>query len=264
MIRKIFFSPTLTTKKVVDKIAEGLSVASGMEMTEYDFTTPKMRESIPELGIGDIVVFGMPTYAGRLPNLMLPYLNTLEGNGAKVIPVVTFGNRNFDNSLFELISIMNARNFDVFAAAAFSCEHSFGHVLGEGRPDFDDLEEAYQFGKKMFEFRDRTDPFYVPGNLQDGYYKPQDRNGNFIDIRKVKPKTKDSCTGCGACIRNCPMGAINPEDPKDITGTCIKCNSCVKRCKMNAKYFDDSGYMYHHEELIAMYAGERKANSFFY
>ena len=130
-------------------------------------------------------------------------IDKFKKNNAKVIPVVTFGNRNFDNSLFELISIMNARNFEVFAAAAFSCEHSFGHVLGEGRPDSDDLEEAYQFGKKMFEFRNRTDPFYVPGNLQDGYYKPQDRNGNFIDIRKVKPKTKDSCTGCKACIRNC-------------------------------------------------------------
>ena len=248
-------------------MAETIAKELGVEVSEYDFTLPKARESFAKLEEGDLVVFGMPTYAGRLPNLMLPYLDTIAGNGALAVPFVTYGNRNFDNSLIELRNILEAKNFHTIAGAACSCEHSFSYVLGAGRPDSDDIAEVTDFAKKVAEKAQNTAKFDTPvevaGDAEAGYFKPQDRHGNPINILKVTPKTNDKCVKCGLCAKLCPMGAINPENPSEIIGKCVKCNACFKHCPMEAKYFDDEGYLLHKTELEFMYAGRRAKNEFF-
>ncbi|MBQ8564062.1 MAG: 4Fe-4S binding protein [Firmicutes bacterium] len=234
----------------------------------------------------------MPTYAGRLPNLMLPYLKEyLQGNGALAVPVVTFGNRNFDNSLIELRDLLETHGFHTIAAAACSCEHSFSYELGAGRPDEDDITEIRNFAcrivsKLVEEFDTAAEstavvstaaanaaavgiavPVAVPGvpAVQDhgGYYQPRDRHGVFIDIRKVKPLTDmEKCTQCRFCAEICPMGAIDPQDVNNVPGICIKCGACSKKCPTQAKYYEDPGYLYHKTELEEMYA-RRAANAFF-
>lgn len=47
----------------------------------------------------------------------------------------------------------------------------------------------------------------------------------------------DKCTGCGACLRICPSGAIAGEK-KAVhsinTAACIQCGSCIQKCKFGA------------------------------
>ena len=267
---QIYFSATGTTKKIVETIGAKIGEITGSEVCTYDFTLPAAREVFPELGPADIAVLGLPTYAGRLPNLMLPYLQSISGGGALAVPVVTFGNRAFDNSLIELRNILEDRDFHTIAAGAFSCEHSFSYYLGKGRPDADDLNEAGKLGvaiaKKLDEIQSTGQiptPVYVDGDPEAGYYQPRDRQGTFIDIRKVKPMTNDKCINCGLCARTCPMGAIDPEDISSVPGKCIKCCSCYKKCPTGAKYFEDNGYHYHKEELEAMYGIRRSENKLF-
>ncbi|MCQ2554990.1 MAG: 4Fe-4S binding protein [Clostridia bacterium] len=257
----IYFSPTLTTRKLVNAIVDGTGIE---EKDYYDFTKPKMRQSFPEIEEGDLVVFGMPTYAGRLPNTIVKYFDKVKGNGAYAAAVVTFGNRAFDNSLIELKTKLEEAGFTVISGAAFATEHSFSYEINEGRPDFDDLDEAIEYGLKLTEIENVNENLNIPGDKDALYFKPHEKSEDNMKFLKVKPKTNDKCTFCMSCARNCPMGAINPENPTDIMGICIKCNACVKRCNVQAKYFDDPIYLKHKTDLEEKYSEEEKENQFFF
>ncbi|MCI6153004.1 EFR1 family ferrodoxin [Fusobacterium perfoetens] len=273
MIKKVwgmYFTGTETTKKVVNHIGKNLANKLNVEFEEYDFSLPSVRKVEKSFTTEDLVVFGVPVIAGRVPNLLLKYLDTLKGNGALAVPVVLYGNRNFDDALIELRNILNDKGLKPIAGGAFIGEHSFSTILGAGRPDEKDMDIATSFATSIFEKITSKD--FDPDKLVEVkgetpirfYYQPRDSKGNPIDIRKVKPKTnKDLCTKCGTCVAICPMGSINPEDPSDVFGICMKCCACVKRCPNGAKYYDDANYLYHQHELEDQYASTRKEPELF-
>ena len=94
----VYFSATGNTRKVTTTLANALAVSFDVPLEVRDFTLPAAREEAYEFAAGDLVVFGMPTYAGKLPNKLLEFVKSgFHGNGALAVPVVTFGNRSFDN-----------------------------------------------------------------------------------------------------------------------------------------------------------------------
>lgn len=257
----MYFSGTDKTKQLTEFLADQLAERLNREKTIYDFTLPDARKGYPEFMKDDIVIFGTPVIAGRVPNVLLPYIKTIRGNGAAAVPVVLYGNRNYDDALIELRDLLEAGGFRTLAAGAFIGEHSFSRILAAGRPDHEDMKIAEHLAAKMtekFNLWDGRHPVETKGETPYRYYyQPMDRYGNPIDIRKVKPKVNERCTGCGVCVKLCPMGSISKEDVRQYTGICMKCNACVKKCPNQARYYDDEGYLYHKRELEEMY--ERRA-----
>lgn len=268
-VHAVFFSATGTTKRVVEWLTGVLAEQLGCGTATVDFTLPAARQKRYVFGPADLVVFGVPTYAGRVPNLLLPFMKSgFLGNGALAVPVVLFGNRNFDDALIELRDCLQNSGFCTVAAGAFVGEHAFSRTLAAGRPDASDHKEASDFAVRVARKVQALSGAPACPVAVDGcspirpYYTPRDRNGTPINILKVKPKTSDACDRCGICARICPMGSIDPADPTVVNGVCIKCGACVKGCPRGAKYYDDPGYLYHQHELEDQYARPAK-NSLF-
>jgi ferredoxin/flavodoxin len=268
-----YFSATGTTKKICERVAEGVASRLGAEAATADFTLPDARLEALRFDEGDLVIFGVPTYAGRAPNVLKPYLTEkVSGGGALAVPVVLYGNRDFDDALIELRNILEDDGFHTIAASGFIGEHSFSYKLAAGRPDEADIRKADGFAEKIagliadagaYEEFVKKAPVEVRGeNPIRPYYTPRDRNGESINILKVKPKVADGCSRCGVCADICPMGSIDHTDVRNYTGICIKCGACVKECPKHARYYDDSGYLYHKSELEELYAKRKEPEMF--
>ena len=266
-VHAVHFSPTGTVEKTVTRIAKHLADALGAEYKAFSYADPANREKELSFTASDLVVWGSPTYAGRVPNLLLPYLTgKVQGNGALAVPVVLFGNRNYDDALMELHHILRDDGFTCVAGGAFVGEHAFSRTLGAGRPNAADEKEMDIFASLIAEkllSGDHCETVPAGNDPIGPYYKPRDRHGEPINILKVKPKTDLSlCDGCGLCAAKCPMGSIDFDDVSQVPGVCIKCCACVKLCPHGAKYFDDPGFLYHKRELEEMF-DEPKRNAIF-
>jgi len=253
----VYFSATGTTQKIATQIADIIAGKSGAVREDFDFTLPDARAKILRFSANDLVIFGSPVYAGRVPNVLLKYLNTIEGHGAAAVPVVLYGNRNYDDALIELRDILEDDGFHTITAGAFIGEHSFSRILAKNRPDEADMAVAKDLALKTFEKLRTIDnfaalpPVHVDGtpNPYRGYYQPRDRKGNPVDIRRVTPLTNEDCNNCLICADACPMGSINRDNVREFTGICIKCGACIKQCPNQARYYEDAGYLYHKHEL---------------
>ena len=268
----VCFSATGTTQTVVTAVAGRAGELLGAGVESFCFNAPQARERELSFGGDELVIFGIPVYAGRVPNLLLPYIrDRVRGEGTAAVPVVLYGNRSYDDALSELCGVLGGHGFCPVAAGAFVGQHAFSRILGAGRPDGADLALAGELAERTAEKLLRLDRLPAEGVAVPGcwpprpYFTPRDRRGEPIrDFLKARPVTApDRCDRCGLCVRLCPMGAIDPRDPAQVTGTCIKCCACVKRCPTGAKFFDHPGYLYHQHELEEQYAARRAPSEIF-
>ena len=268
-IRRIvaaYFSPTGNT----EQLAKAMASAIGLQVEYLDFTRPNVRSEQYEFEPDDLLIIGLPVYAGRLPNKILPFVQeNLKGSGTLSLAFVCYGNRAFDDGLSELVYEQKNTGFVPVAAAAFATQHAFATALAAGRPNEADLEEAKAFVRDVWEkiksvgSASDFQELQVDGNTPPGpYYRPKRMDGELAVFLKAKPLTdKEKCVRCGGCARVCSMGSIDPTDVSSVPGICIKCQACVTRCPAGAKYFDDPDFLSHKEMLEANFT-EEKRNKF--
>lgn len=271
MIKKIntmYFSATDTTKKVVCSIGKKISqnIDKEISINSIDFTLPKARKKAVSFTNQDVLIIGVPVYAGRVPNVLLKYLNSITGNGALAVPVVVYGNRNYDDALIELKDILELNGFKVIGGGAFIGEHSFSKTLAKNRPDEEDMDIARDFANQIYTkiiTQDKIQTVVVNGaKPYRKHYIPKNKDGIAVDIRKVTPKTNSNCNDCKICAHICPMGSIDFEDVSKLNGICIKCGACIKKCPIDAKYYDDEDYLRHKHELEDNFTYRREPELF--
>lgn len=261
-----------TTKRVITHIVEELAHHwPKATQTIHDFTLPQGREKIIQVHSQALFVIGLPVYAGRLPNLLLPYLKQWKSNGALAIPVVLYGNRSYGNSLLELHDLLKNNGFHPIAAAAFVGQHAFSKQLAFGRPNSEDLLQTKQLAAYIYQRILALDGIFFPAldipgkGAPDygGYYKPLGIDGQPTQFLKAKPETMTHCIHCLQCAKVCPMGAIDSQNPNHISGICIKCNACISHCPVNAKQLTDPAYLSHIQYLEKHFRNHKPAVELF-
>lgn len=268
----LFISPTKNTKKVTRAIATGIaSVLSEDDFFSIDLTPKDARRTVYDFGPEDIVIIGVPTYAGRIPNKLMPYIkDSIYGDNTKAISVVTYGNRAYDNSLKELYYLMNDGGFLVTAACSAPCEHAFTDKLATNRPTQNDIDELKNFGKKIGKkIADNQSSILtdadIPGQKLDEmkYYIPKKEYNTAANFLKAMPITDPrSCINCGNCRTICPMDCYK-NSPTAPEGVCIKCYGCIKACPTNAKTITDADFQSHVKYLENNFSTQKHEIEFF-
>lgn len=228
----IFFSATSTTRRCVDAVAASLDIPTTLSINLAD------REHIPlpDFTTEDAVIFAFPVYGGRLPLPVSEAISRINGNGARAIAMVVYGNRDYDDALLELTDIITERGFSVIAASAFIGQHSIFPKVGIGRPDKSDMEQLSEFGRQCARLLERdTDlPVTVKGK------RPYKKTGS-IPFHPVGERNK--CKECGKCVVMCPADAIDPAMPWTTEpDKCISCGRCISVCSQSARHYTGLKY----------------------
>lgn len=251
-VYKVFFSPTRSTAKVVEYLSKSWS----QESETVDITGMDAENIGKRFTEKDLVIFGVPSYGGRVPGTALRRLQGLRGKSTPAVLVATFGNRSFDDTLLEMKYVLEASGFRITAAIAAVTEHSIMHEYGTGRPDDKDLEELREFADIIEEKLSECSVIPnadVPG--EDPYC--------IYEGIPLRPKTGKDCTRCGNCVRECPVGAISGDDPTETDHRkCISCMRCVQVCPVHARRVSRLVLMMASRKMRAQCSG-RKRNELF-
>ena len=263
----VYYSGCGSTRRLLRGMAEAAGEALMLPVRELDYSRPEAREKSYCFTETDLVFWGSPTYAGRLPNVLLPFIRGNFSGGGAAVAVVLYGNRSYDDALKELCEVLAGNGFLAAAGAAVTAEHAFAPALAHGRPNGEDRAAAAEFARKTaltLREREHPIPVTVPGREPIGaYYTPLGLDGEPARFLKAKPKTDpEQCTRCGLCAAVCPMGSIPREEPTECTGICIKCQGCIRECPAGAKYFDDEAFLSHRAMLEQNYI-RRRENEFY-
>lgn len=244
-----FFSPTHSTKRMALNAVNGLNLVK-VPTELIDISASAAREKKRVLRKDGLLLAATPTYGGRVPNVCPPVFTNFEGSGTPAILLVTYGVKGYGSTLHELNAILSERGFICIAAAAFVTEHTFSQVVGAGRPNAQDYQQAVLFGEQTREKLDRGDfsTPVLPGGEPYPYHPVFPYDG---------PVTDDTCTMCNACYRWCPADAIPSHAPNQTDfDKCIRCLSCIEHCPIGSREMLDPIF---HEKVSAfekLYANE--------
>ena len=221
---EMVFSPTGGTEKVSGLVAgalDGNTVAVDLTDSGQNFRVVSMTKD-------DVAVISVPSYAGRVPAVVVDRLSMVRGNGARAVLVCVYGNRAFEDTLVELEDVAKRAGFRVVAAVAAIAEHSVARQFAAGRPDAQDVSQLAEFAQRIRQKLldgDMSEPS-IPGN------RPYKQAGGHSMV----PQATEDCVSCGACAALCPVRAIDKDDPSQVNGdVCISCMRCVAVCPRGAR-----------------------------
>lgn len=238
----IYFSPTSTTKTIVQAIADGFGIQQKIIL---DLTDLNQREAAGYRMTTDLAIIGVPVYGTRIPKILYRFFTTLHGNQAFAVPIVVYGNVDSGLALDELVYLLNTRGLRVIAQGNFIGEHSFSTPeapLAVNRPDQNDIQIARDFGQqiraKMLTI-DRSDintavikqtgASYALGMLLNTSHVILPQAGGKMALKKPVVDAQ-RCTRCNACVKRCPTLAIDQTSLTTTMSRCIQCCACVRVC----------------------------------
>ncbi len=225
-VYQIIFSPTGGTRAVSQLVA-----FAWPETRILDLCDPKAEEHTQSFTAGDLCIFAVPAFEGRVPAVNLRRIQRLTGNNTPCILVAVYGNRAVDDTLLELEDALLPLGFLPFGAVAAVAQHSMLPMYGDGRPNKTDRAQLVEFSKKLrrvYEQGSFTTPVAVPG----------ERPYIVINIPRTYPSFNgNTCTRCMACAKRCPVEAIDSGNPAQLdTSVCMSCMRCVSVCPTHARH----------------------------
>ena len=231
-----YFSATGNSRHVANRLAESLN----------ESITPVTEVLEMGIKVDNRMILVYPNYCGGVPSVIREFLqkNIFQiSKDAKLILVITYGNNTGASA--SIATKYFKRNTG----------HSFDAMYSVKTPDnwtpvFDltNAEEVAEINRKADEEIDgivRKIKMGIEGDhvndklgksmelIYPGFYKSLSKTSHL--------HVEDSCIGCGLCVKNCPVNAIEMKNGKPTwtKKNCAMCLGCLHRCPKFAIQYDD-------------------------
>ncbi len=198
-LRLLYFSPTQTTKKVLNATASGFKPEAVIDIDLTLSDSIRSKEPGKEFKIDDgLTIIGVPVYAGRVAPDAAGRIRQFKAYGTPAVLVVLYGNREFEDALRELKDLAEEVGFRPIAGGAFIGEHSFADSnlpIARRRPDHKDIEKCSEFGALIREKVQKVDSIEtIPIPEFPGNYPYRDPNL----LKDISPDTLENlCSRSG-------------------------------------------------------------------
>ena len=243
-VRAVSFSPTGSTRRVLRGIAAGIGAA---RVQEDSLDRPAWREAGVQVGADELLLVGMPVYAGRVPGLFhggLPVRGTGDATDDRPslrATVICAGGENCGKR-FDYQGIQTCAAAASIAGGPSACAYG---CLGLG-----DCTRACKFdaihiinGVAVVDRKKCTGctactvtcPRHVI-QMKPIAPQPAVMCSNKDKGALVNKTCKVGCIACGLCVRNCPNQAIFLKDNVAVIDytKCNGCGTCVSKCPKKA------------------------------
>jgi Pyruvate/2-oxoacid:ferredoxin oxidoreductase delta subunit/flavodoxin len=241
----MFFSPTGTTRKVCEAVANSISPESQIRL---DLTKPQTR-GIQKVEKADVWVVGIPVYASRMPLLArerITQVIDLVPKKTPAIAIAVYGNVDAGAGLKQLVDLLSEKGLNVIGAGEFVGQHYFKEFHGlkaegtEGRPNKEDLAVAAELGTTVLKKGlDRSSILSIAAIRSKKVPFRLKFSGEKRVLGLLGPSTVDSgkCTKCQACVKVCPVGCIDAQTLMGdaLSKNCLGCGNCMRVCPNNAR-----------------------------
>ncbi len=220
-VQLYYFSPTGGTKAYGEIFCKSIS-------QNINAVNLGLQDSVSN-SEGELTVFTLPVFGGRIPAVAAEKISTLNGNGKKAVTLVVYGTRAYEDALLELNNVAKASGFNIVASGAVVAQHSIVPAVGQGRPDQEDMNSITAFAEKVMKKlgNNNETPVTVPGNFpyKEGMNLP------------ATPICLSECSKCGKCASICPTKAIHIDEDgvKTDIDSCILCMACTSACPKKAR-----------------------------
>lgn len=233
----ICFSQTGNTRKVAERIREGIAGVTGRcDLADLE------EVNTASLADYDLVGLGCPTFYYQEPFNVRDFIGNLTGLDGKHWFLFCSHGSVIGNTFPSMAERLRKKGIVVIGYHDTYADGTLPFypypTLTTGHPDERDLDEARAFGKEIAERCQRIaegdkslipEPAAVP---EEWTRTAQALSPEFLD--QMMPGLSidtDKCTHCHACEDNCPVNGIDVEaDPPRIQQPCVYCYYCAKIC----------------------------------
>ncbi|MHA2035812.1 MAG: EFR1 family ferrodoxin [Promethearchaeota archaeon] len=239
----IFFSQTGGTKKIANKIREGvLRTGNTCEINKMKVSNTK------KLNRYDIIGIGTPTFYYREPLNVYNFIKSIDKIDGKHCFIFCTHGSIIGNTFYYMSEELTKKGYLVIGAFDSYSESSiqfYPKVMHTANhPDEIEMEEAIKFGENICGVSksiQNKDISMIPKFelIQDTWWFNQSKMLTLDVLRQINPVFEidtERCTQCLTCQDNCPVNAINVEsEPPEIQAEgCIYCLYCEKSCPEGA------------------------------
>ena len=227
------FSGTGNSRYIAWRLAEALPD----EVTDLNEKIKAGDHSPIQTGNDVIVV--TPTYAWRIPRIVSEWLSGTELTGAARIWFMMDCGSEIGNAAKYNRRLAEQKHLCYMGTARIVMPENYiamfdaprvdeaEKIVEKAEPDIVDATARVRAGKVFDAPRNNLYDRFMSGPVNPIFYR--------FFVKADAFQVSDACTGCGQCVRNCPMNNISLRDRKPVWGReCTHCMACICYCPAKA------------------------------